>query len=83
MLYEDFEGSVSRRPKEKGQNDKQRSTKKNTIKSKDQVRRSSLKPGSELMCSGRIGSSCSTSGTRRATLATNQVIRHFLRGNKE
>ena len=26
------------------------------------------------MCSGRVGSSCSTSGTRRDNLVTNQVL---------
>ena len=29
---------------------------------------------SELRCSGRVGSSCSTSGTRRVNLVTNPVI---------
>ena len=28
------------------------------------------------MCSGRVGSSCSTSGTRRVNLVTNPVISH-------
>jgi hypothetical protein len=28
------------------------------------------------MCSGRVGSSCSSCGTRRATLVTNPVISH-------
>ena len=30
------------------------------------------------MCSGRVGSSCSTSGTRRVTLFPNPVISHEL-----
>ena len=30
--------------------------------------------GGELRCSGRVGSSCSTSGTRRVNLVTNPVI---------
>ena len=30
----------------------------------------------ELMCSGRVGSLCSTSGTRRVTLVTNQMMSH-------
>ena len=62
-------------PKEKVQKDKQRST-KHTHKTKDQVTRIPLKIGGELMCSGRVGSSCSTSGTRRINLATNPVISH-------
>jgi len=47
--------------------DKQRST-KHTHKTKDRVIRTPLKTGSELMCSGRVSSSCSTSGTRRVNL---------------
>ena len=35
-----------------------------------------LKIGCELMCSGRVRRSCSTCGTRRVTLVTNQVISH-------
>jgi hypothetical protein len=34
------------------------------------------KTGDELRCSGRVGSSCSTSGTRRVNLVTNQVTSH-------
>jgi hypothetical protein len=48
-------------PKEKGQKDKQQST-KHTYKTKDQVTRTPLKTGGELRCSGRVSSSCSTSG---------------------
>jgi hypothetical protein len=51
-------------PKEKVQKDKQRST-KHTYKTKDRVTRTPLKTGGELMCSGRVSRSCSTSGTRR------------------
>jgi len=60
-------------PKEKVQNDKQRST-KHTYKTKDRVTRTPLKTGNELGCSGRVSSSCSTSGTRRVNLVTNPVI---------
>jgi hypothetical protein len=35
-----------------------------------------VKTGGELRCSGRVGSSCSISGTCRVTLATNLVISH-------
>jgi len=59
--------------KEKGQKDKQRST-KHTYKTKDRVTRTPLKTGAELRCSGRVSSSCSTSGTRRVILVTNPVI---------
>ena len=60
-------------PKEKVQKDKQRST-KHTYKTKDRVTRTPLKTGGELRCSGRVSSSCSTSGTRRVNLVTNPVI---------
>ena len=61
-------------PKEKVQKDKQRST-KHRYKTKDRVTRTPLKTGSELRCSGRVSSSCSTSGTRRVNLrVTNPVI---------
>jgi hypothetical protein len=54
-------------PKEKVLKDKQWSTKQ-THKTKDQVTRTPLKTGSELRCSGRVSSSCSTSGTRHVNL---------------
>ena len=60
-------------PKEKVQKDKQRST-KHTYKTKDRVTRTPLKTGGELRFSGRVGISCSTSGTRRVNIATNPVI---------
>ena len=44
--------------------DKQRST-KHTQKTKDQVTRTPLKTRGELMCSGRVSSSCFTSVTLR------------------
>ena len=55
-------------PKEKDQKDKQRST-KHTHQTKDRVTRTQLK-------TGRVSSSCSTSGTRRVNLVTNPVISH-------
>ena len=42
-------------PKEKGQRDKQRST-THTYKTKDRVKRTPLKSGGELRCSGRVSS---------------------------
>ena len=59
--------------KGKVQMDKQRST-KHTYKTKDRVTRTSLKTRGELRCSGRVSSSCSTSGTRRVNLVINPVI---------
>jgi hypothetical protein len=68
LINEDTKGVIEEEqttqwPKEKAQKDKQRSTKR-TYKSKDRVTRTPLKTGSELRCSGRVSSSCSTSGTR-------------------
>ena len=56
--------------RKKGQTDMQRST-KHTHKTKDRVTRTPLKAGGELMCPGRVDSSCSTSGTRGVNLLTN------------
>jgi hypothetical protein len=58
---------------QKVQKDKQRST-KHTYKAKDRVTRTPLKTEGELRCSGRVRSSCSTSGTRRVNLVANPVI---------
>ena len=41
---------------------------------KDRVTRIPLKIGGELRCSGRASGSCSTCGTRRVTLITNQFF---------
>ena len=54
------EGQTTQWPKEKGQNDKQRST-KHTHKAKD---------------NRRVSSSCSTSGACRVYLVRNPVISH-------
>jgi hypothetical protein len=59
--------------KEKQKRDRQRST-KHSYKTKDRVTRTPLKTGRELRCSRRVGSSCSTSETRRVNLVTNPVI---------
>ena len=68
-------------PKEKVQKDKQRSTKL-THKTKDRVTRTPLKP-SELRCSGRVSSSCSTSGIHRVNLVTNPEISHEWRNDRQ
>jgi hypothetical protein len=39
-----------------------------TQKTKDRATRTSLKAGGELMCSGRVNSSCLTCDTRRVTV---------------
>ena len=43
-----------------------------TLETKDRVTRTPLKTGGELMCSGRLNSSCTTSGTRRVTFDLHQ-----------
>ena len=67
------EKQTTQRPTEKVQKDKQRST-KHTHKTKDRVTRTPLQTGGELMCCGRVSSSCSISGTSRVNLVTNPVI---------
>ena len=69
-------------PKEKVQKDKQQST-EHTYKSKDRVTRTPLKTRGELMCSGRVGSSCSTSANgekdkQRSTKHTSVFSSSFL-----
>ena len=55
--------------KKKVQKDKQRST-KHTHKTKDRVTNTNpTKTGGELMCSGMVGISCSTSDIRRVNLS--------------
>jgi hypothetical protein len=68
-------GTDNTMAKRKGHRDKQRST-NTTQKTKARAIRTPLKSGGALKCSGRVVSSCSTSGTRRVTLITNQVINH-------
>jgi hypothetical protein len=68
-------------PKEKVHKDKQRST-KHTHKTKDRVTRTPLKSGDELRCSGRVSSSCSTSGwppIRTSVWFTTTVWRRLVR----
>ena len=53
-------------------NDLQNTTQKTSIR----ATRTPLKTGGELRCSGRVGSSCSTSDSRRVTLVTKPVVSH-------
>ena len=62
--------------KRKGQKDKQRST-KHTHKAKDRATRTPLRTGVARRCSGRVSSTCSTSGTHRVNIVTNPVISHL------
>jgi hypothetical protein len=61
----------------KGKSTKGQTTINKIYKTKDRVTRTPLKTGGELGCSGRIGSSCSTSDTRRVNLvkcATSRIL---------
>ena len=70
-----IEEQTTQWPKEQVKKDKQRST-KHTYKTKDRVTRTPLKTGGEIRYSGKVSSSCSTSGARRVNLVTNPVISH-------
>ena len=59
--------------KRKRANSKLQNTTQITI---DRATQTSLQTGDELRCSGRVGSSCPTSDTRRITLVTNPMITH-------
>ena len=61
--------------KKKVRKDNQRST-KHTHKTKDRITLTPLKTGSELRCSERVFSPCSTCGIRRVNLVTNSMINH-------
>jgi hypothetical protein len=67
------EEQTTKWPKEKVQKDQHRST-KHTHKTKNRVTWTPLKPVGKLRCSGRVSSSCTTSGTRHVNLVTNPVI---------
>jgi hypothetical protein len=60
-------------PEEKKTNNNLQNT---TQKTKDRARQTSLKTRGEPRGSRRVGSSCSTSGTRCITLVTNLVMSH-------
>ena len=74
--FEDTKGIIrirkSKKNRHNGNKNKRRTNndqQSTTQKTKDRVTRTPLKTGGELRCSGRVGSSCSTSYNRRATLA--------------
>ena len=82
--FEDTKGAIRIRiSKKNGQHNGQKKKYKRTnndlqniYKTKDRVTRTPLKIGGELRCSGKVSSSCSTSGTRRVNLVTNPEISH-------
>jgi len=76
---------IRKSKKDRERNDKKKTNKKtnnkqqsikHTHKTKDRVTRTPLKTWGERRCSGRVSSSCYTSGTRRANLVANPVISH-------
>jgi len=67
--------------KEKGQKDKQRST-KHTHKTKDQVTRTPLRPGGELRCSGRVSSDIEQLTLQRITNGIHNHKRYASRKHK-
>ena len=76
-LYHQMNYSASFQPHYNGKKKKDKRTNndlQNTHKTKDRVTRTQLKTGGEIMCSGRVSSSCSTNGTHRVNLVTNPVI---------
>ena len=82
--FEDIKGVIrirksKNRPcngqKKKVQKDKQRST-KHAYKTKDRITRTPLKTEGEIFCSGRVGSSCSTTYPCHVNLITNPVTSH-------
>ena len=68
-----IEESTTQWPKQKLQKDKHWPT-KHIHKTKDHVTRTRLKTGDKLRCSGRVGSSCSTSGTRVNLVYFNYIV---------
>jgi len=83
--FEDTKGVIririskkNRQHNDQKKKDKQRST-KHTHKTKARVTRTPLKTWGEPRYSGRVSSSCSTSGIRRVNLVTNPVISHARR----
>ena len=79
--YEDTKGVIRiRKSKDRQHNGQTKKEKqlptKHTHKTKDRVPRTPLKSGSELMFTGRVDFSWSTSGTRHVNLVTNPVISH-------
>ena len=73
IYYKNIEEEHNNMAKRKSTKDKQRST-KHTYKTKDRVTGTALKTESELKYSGRVSSSCSTSGTRLVNLVISPVI---------
>ena len=69
---------MAKRKKDKRTNNDRQSTKQKT---KERATRTPQKTEGELRRSGRVGSSCSTSDTRRVTVVTNPVISCELRTN--
>jgi hypothetical protein len=80
-MFEDIKRIIKKyKPKDRQYNDPKKYKRTNnglqniTQKTKDRATRNKLNTGDELLCSGRVGSSCSTSGTRHHTIVANPVL---------
>ena len=76
--FEDTKGVIRiRKSKDRQHNGKiKQSSTKYTHNTNDRVTRTPLKTGIEVVCSGRVSSSCFTSDTRHVNLVTKPVISH-------
>ena len=54
-----------------------------TQKTKDRATQTPLETEGELRCSGRVSSSCSTSGSHRVTIVSNSIKSHEWRKDRE
>jgi hypothetical protein len=73
--FEDTKGAIRIRISKKNrQHNDKKHKRRNNDRQNIHIKRTPLKIGGELRCSGRVSSSCSTSGTRRVNLVTNPVI---------
>jgi hypothetical protein len=80
--FKDIKGVIRiRKSKKDRRNDQMKKDKRTnndlqntTHKTKDRVTRTPLKTGGELRCSGRVGSSCFTSGISRVNLVTTNEL---------
>jgi hypothetical protein len=74
--FEDTKGVIRIRISKKKQTTQwpKDNVQKDKRKHRHRVTRTLLNPGGELRCSGRVSSSCSTTGTRPVNLVTNPVI---------
>ena len=81
--FEDTKGEIRIRKSKKNRQHNGQKDKQHTHTTKGRVTRTPLSTGGKLRSSGRVSSSCSTSGIRRVNLVTNSVLSHKWRKNRE